>query len=423
MGAYESVVYQNKSRHWNKPIDELYSSVKISENFPYSIKFIGCIRCNARNEKEKQPFYFLVTEENVIHALSYDTAKSDHSLQIDENIKHICQVLPYAYAITMENGAVKLITNYIDKFEVTDYDIQNTAFCIPCDTTQFIAIGRDYSARRISFKTNEINAILAKNDAAKQEPVDACVLNTNPNILVVLSSDHITCASFGITGATRHEIGKNMIKITTLQPNNIIVLADDGMTLLSLKINNDGKISPSNKLTDITSFHFEDKILTLQSRDVPFVKQTQASKRNAIPSYITTISSTYISVMDHRNKLMRYSIPEGKHVTHILMIPSTPPNLLAAACEDGSIFIIRIIQETGNDNDGIESFKNHELENFHHCKLKAIVSAFELMFLTIDENGRYVTWESFPDWWCAPYYFEMFNGSLDDEEDQEENNV
>ena len=413
MAALANMTNVNKRGHWGKPIANIFSSANVSDNFPFSIKFIGSVQCKQSQVQKQTPFYFLVTEENEIHALAFDTVKSDHFIKIPENIIHWCQVLPYAYVITLESGKIKLVTNFDDHFETKSFEIENVAFTIPCDDKQFVTIANNCSAKRVEIETGNPINIMMNSDETTNRPIDACVLQTNPQIVAVISDEYLFCGSFGTEGVKRHKIGKDLKKIGFIQPNSLFIIGDDGMAVYALKV--DKSCSLEGK---VTPFRFEEKMSLMYSRDPIFAKQT-SSKKNLTPQFILMACNRSIATMDSRNLLLLCQIPEGKVISHILQIPSIPPNIIAVACEDGSITIVRMVQDVSQKDENnyvIKSFEKHELENFHKSKITALATAFELTFMSIDENGKYVIWESFPDWWCAPFYFDMFKGMLDDDD-------
>ena len=93
---------------------------------------------------------------------------------------------------------------------------------------------------------------------------------------------------------------------------------------------------------------------------------------------------------------------------------SIPHNILLVACNDGSVILIRLSQDRGANTVG--SFYHYELQNLHNAPIKYIHSAIPIMFMTIDENNKTVAWESFPNWWWAPNYFDMFKGVINEGE-------
>lgn len=406
MGLYNSIPKGIKQFHFNKELQTLFNSARVKSDFPYSILYLGDTSCHKAELSSDIPFYFLVTKEYVVHALNYDVAISHHSLEIGEEIIHVSKVQNSVHALVLKSGKVVLVTNYADRFERKDFEIKNAYFTLGVDDLQFLVIGSNYSVTRVTY-AGEVSVVLQPIPSISTNPMDALILQTNPQVVVIISDKNVIVCSLGHYGVMNYQnIGENFVKLGVINPNIVFVLADNGRSAYSLKFNFECKLE-GEKLNHA----FHDPMTIMESHDRIF---NDAGSRGG-PSLVFFCNGKSLTCIDGNNCIMQYHLPEEKTVTHIYQLNSVPPNIILVAFNDGSVMVMRVSQEKGAPIVG--SFNHHELENLHNAKIQAIASAIPLMFLTVDENNKFITWESFPNWWWAPNRYEMFKGIIDGEDD------
>lgn len=112
----------------------------------------------------------------------------------------------------------------------------------------------------------------------------------------------------------------------------------------------------------------------------------------------------------------------------VKLISTSEPRVFAALFIDGTVVICRhppyISQGNSKDNPSVStSIETSILFNYHRCKPILSCIADDFSFLTFDENHVAILWESFPDWWSAPYCLKMFGINDNEEENNEYDNT
>lgn len=112
----------------------------------------------------------------------------------------------------------------------------------------------------------------------------------------------------------------------------------------------------------------------------------------------------------------------------VKLVCTSEPRIFAALFLDGTVVICRhppyLTQGNGKDESSSTSsslsIETAILFNYHRCKPILSCKADDFSFLTFDENHVAILWESFPDWWKAPFMLKMFANNDEDEEDKNE---
>lgn len=103
----------------------------------------------------------------------------------------------------------------------------------------------------------------------------------------------------------------------------------------------------------------------------------------------------------------------------VKLLCTNEPRIFAALCTDGTVVICKhppySLQGSVKDAGSIESAI---LFNYHRCRPILACTADDFSFLTFDENHVAILWESFPDWWNAPFYLKMFADNEDEEQNE-----
>ncbi|EAY04096.1 hypothetical protein TVAG_483330 [Trichomonas vaginalis G3] len=410
MGLFNSIPKRIKELHFSKDLSTLFNSARIRSDFPYTIFYLGNTTCYKAEPASDLPFYFLVTKENEVHALTYDISvpMSHHSLQIEEEVIHVAKLQNSIHALTLKSGKIAVITNYADKFERKDYFVKNAYISLPLDETQFLSVGTDYSIVRVPF-SGEISYAMQPIRNISEPPIDALVVPTNPQLVALISDKILIVCSLGHYGVTTYpNLGEGFVKLGVINPNSLLVLADKGKCIYFIKLTIEGKLE--GEKTKIPPSGFPEPMTMFETHDRTF--SDPPMKGNVSLAYLCNGKS--ITCIDSNMFFMQYQLPEDKTATHIFQLNSIPHNILLVACNDGSVILIRLSQDRGANTVG--SFYHYELQNLHNAPIKYIHSAIPIMFMTIDENNKTVAWESFPNWWWAPNYFDMFKGVINEGE-------
>ena len=106
--------------------------------------------------------------------------------------------------------------------------------------------------------------------------------------------------------------------------------------------------------------------------------------------------------MDTDYRYNIHSINLEGSFSHSIPLRTPFNNMFVVIKNNNGMAFIRIM-----DNEEL-IIEIHEQPIIHQSPIIKIVSFFDLSILSIDDSGKAILWESYPDWWTIPHFYNMY---------------
>lgn len=387
MGNSSSVPSDYREQHWGRDMGKLFTSNKITDSLDFEADFMAPLRIP--NDDSSPPLYIFVSREGRITALSHILPEIKFQLIIpDTEFIHLDTFSPSSLLLTTSRDIVMLVTYEKEELKTQEIPVSNTKFCLRLDDHSFIAISKNSGTKIINIADGTQTTVWE--DIDNSNPTQAVLLPTHDPSLLICANELIIGK---IQEHSQYKILNNItsVKKIILLPNgSIIFTSGDCNTALQTKVN--------------VELNFDEPKMLYESK-------------NEIIDLLYLYGNTFVFCTsneihlfsDDQTKLhLQSQISNSYQIKTLMNI--TEPRIFVAICTEGNIIACRVPSPKRTD------LKKGDLEtcalfNFHRCEIILGCTAEEFSFLTFDERHIAVLWESFPDWWNAPYYLRMFDAS------------
>ncbi|OHT02275.1 hypothetical protein TRFO_30642 [Tritrichomonas foetus] len=436
-----SVPPDYREQHWSREIDKLFTSTKISDQLDFSPDFL--IPLIFENDLNKPPIYAFISRDGEFLALSHILPEIPCQAQLhNTEIISVCEFSKNSFLVVTNKNIVYLVSYENDKFCFRDFQIQNPRLAAKIDESSFLVATTNSSVYLIRFSPNNNCNHNSTIDNNISENNNSCETNSNDINNENLSND---CGSNIVNN---NSIENNQDEIVLLFDSeypslpvclifqyNIIALSTESGLLIG-KLETDSKhafyqiYSNVNHLVFLNLFPQSPFLyLYCVSADTKKILGLKINSDLAIADpkdvFTSHVSITDLQNITNTNTLifcggkdihsytpdfirpqLHVSIQNDKNIISLLQMHE--PKIFVAICIDGTIVVCRHPEFTRADP------KKGEIEvvtlfNYHKSKPFLKCAADDFSFLTFDENHVPILWESFPDWWSAPYYLRMFD--------------
>lgn len=373
MGGSESGVPDDyKEQHWNRPVAKLFSSAKMTEPLGIAADFVVPFLT------KQGAIYGLISRGGLITALSHALPDVLYNLEIPNvDIKGAVSFDATTAILWTENAVIKLNATE-DAFEWEKRDLSFTPFeCLVLNATTFAIIGTDGS-----IWTHEVENKETAEQVYNATGKETIKCSLSGSLIAISSAEDITLFSFsGKTG-----------KVITYETNDIALIGESHVLYVSKE--NTIKLIKVNEALEV-----------IEEKDLWTKKITRMFKPNdkCVMWVCQNEFLSYIVDSQRQNPILRASMPVQTSILDVIQLSN--PRIMALICSEGNTMVLRHPQYQTRKGE----IEFSPLYSYHRVPIKCGCTAEEFSFFTYDENGIAVLWESFPDWWTAPFYLGMFD--------------
>lgn len=371
MGGSESGVPDDyKEQHWNRSVAKLFSSAKMTEPLGIQAEFVVPMhgKCGT--------MYTLISRSGLITGLSHALPDIVYSLDIPNVRINGAISLNPTTAVLWTIDEIIYVHATENEFVWEKTELTITPFqCYKFSDSTVVIVGTNGSI----WKHENKESLCEVYTGTGKAPVNFSVSGSS---IAIASADDITL--FSLAQNTSNVIPGETKDIVFVSECQIVYVTNED-TIKLIKVNESLGVTEEKDLwtKKIT------RIFKPNERCVMWLCQ------NELLSYI--IDS------QRQNPIIRATMPCQTHIQSILQLAD--PRVIALICSDGNAMVIRHPQYQVRKGE----IEFSPMYSYHRAAIKFACTAEEFSFFTYDENGVAVLWESFPDWWAAPFYLGMFD--------------
>ena len=387
--------------HWDRDVKELFSSVKISDPIG-AYDFIIPIEYSNSDSGEKQIHSQIFVSKNgkigIMVEESLEIAYSEENEDYD--VINVFKFGNNSFLMVLNSGIVVLVEYKDEKFEKKEFHVNDPWICLCLDSESFIVANKKGNVYLVNVITAEVKLLWETN----VEINDAVLFKRK-------DSKHIIIL-----------VSENKFILGYAEVNSMIVSNDDCPKPKNMKQFNDENIifsSESNGRTDILIGKINDDLTVDEFKTVLISKDasiTMLSKGTAL-IYNSKEINSFSLVPGFPPKSLRTAFPSNREISNILVIRSEKPRIFIVGCKDGNVFVCKhpTFSKTEQTRKN-ESIEKYELTKYHREPIKFGCVCDEYSFI-YDKENICILWESFPEWFNAPFILNMFDEPFDESYD------
>lgn len=363
---------------WNRDIEKMFTSAKMTESFDFKAKYL--IPISTKNESGEKLLYTFISDTGTIHCLSQILPDIEFTQQIDcKQILNYLILNNTSFALSTPENILVLQYNNTN-FDIIAIDIANSQFLIHLNDKNFISITETGNIHLITEGKNQ-------NSLAK--------LETNDKIL----------------NATLMSIDQQILLISTEKSSYMLPLNNPVIKEIPT-FSNATKIICDEREVYFTKTSMNGLYKCILKPDFAFSDPENIAVQNEKIVDFVLLTKKAVLVLYQSGVVSYLGGAIGKQISFAPAFSAKSIFLLSKVgffivlCKDGHILLCK--HPDGTNPAEKNEKKYIELSWLHKCEINLITSLQESSFLTYDANETAILWENLPNWWNAPHFLDMF---------------
>ena len=369
-----------KELHWGRDVSKLFNCAKMVDQVSCHPKFFTSLVADSGTL-----FYCAISEDGRVVGISHDTLAHECVVQLQcASVQHV-QSVRSAVAVVCSDGVVFALRIANGQFECDNFSIPNAALALGF-REKFVVVTSD-CACFLCEVGGHVDEVWGKRGGV---PRAAAVSESRGLVFVSLDGKLVVgqCAA-GSERVCEFE-APTFSKMVSAVEDDVVCVDASGDSVFGVSVPDDLSECAVDKLFD--------------SSQVPGVVDIAVCDKLVFGITQKQLVFVWGSDMELHTKDVR--------TDPVALLVCQEAKAGVIITRDNSIIVfkmqvsepIRLIRETFTEN--IETATL--LEGLHKDKICGAVHGEEFSFMTCDESGRCILWESIPDWWDAPFVQSMF---------------
>lgn len=380
MGGNTSDTLTLSDEIWNRDIEKMFTSSKMTEQFNFKAKFLQAIKYNS--DKGEVGNYVFISDTGTITCLSNILPDIEFTQELGSiQIKNVFNI-GSSRLVAFSDDKIYILEYQTSKFNVITLDIAKPQFFIPLNDKIFVIVTKNGEIHLVG--EDNKNQLILKVEI-NSSIIQASCMNLDQQYILISTE-----ATSYIISIINNPNCKDLATFANAEK----VICDDREIYLAKKGSN-----IIYKVTARPDFTFSDPEPITPQTNENIIDFVLLSKKLLLIIYQNTILSYMAGTLSRQIVLPSTFSPK-------ICFPLARIGYFILICKGGHILLCKL-SDSSNPADKNEK-KFIELSWLHKCEISQIVSIQESSFLTFDENGIAILWENLPNWWNAPHFLDMF---------------